>query len=135
MVSSLVSSLVMPTICKPWSPYYFCKSTSHGISILQGPHHVAQKFTTTALPRSEESVTVLPSGTLFKENPGATEPTAGSVPEGAAEPLTFCFAGSPVAFGLLARLPTSSKPVITTTTHRTTTTLRFKTISSQSKTV
>src|SRR3954463_12088139 len=135
MVSSLESSLVMPTICKPRSPYFFCRSTSHGISILQGPHHVAQKFTTTALPRREESDTVLPSGTLFKEKSGATEPIAGSAPEGVAEPLTFCFAGSPVSFGLDARLPTSSNPVITTTTQRTTTTLRFKTISSQSKAV
>src|SRR5579864_8661630 len=112
MVSSLESSLVMPTICRPWSPYFFCKSTSQGISILQGPHQVAQKFTTTALPRSEESVTVLPSGTLFKENSGAREPIAGSVPEGSCEPLTFCFVGSTEALGLLAFLPTSSNAVI-----------------------
>jgi hypothetical protein len=79
---------------------------------------VAQKFTTTALPRSEERVTVLPSGTLFKENSGATEPIA-----------------APEALGLLARLPTKSNPAIATTTHKTKTTLRFKTISSQSKAV
>src|SRR5436309_13226053 len=100
--------MATPTICKPCSPYFFCKSTSHGISILQGPHQVAQKFTTTALPRREESDTVLPSGTLFKENSGAMEPIAGSVPEGAAEPLTFCLLGSAEAGGLLARLPRRS---------------------------
>src|ERR1051326_4085743 len=126
---------MITTICRHGSPYFFCRSTSQGISILHGPHHVAQKFTTTALPRSEESVTVLPSGTLFKENSGATEPIAGSEPDGDEEPLTFCLLGSAEALGLLARLPTKSNPVITTTTHRTKTTLRFKTISSQSKAV
>src|SRR5579864_1733539 len=135
MVSSLESSLVMPTICRPWSPYFFCKSTSHGISILHGPHHVAQKFTTTALPRSEESVTVLPSGTLFKENSGARDPIAGSAPEGSCEPLMFCFAGSTATLGLDAFLPNRSSAVIAITTQRTTTTLRFKTISSQGKAV
>src|SRR5438445_11485370 len=112
MVFAFKSSLFMPTICKPCAPYLFCKSTSHGISILHGPHQVAQKFTTTALPRREESETVLPSGTLFKENSGAREPMAGSVPEGEAEPLTFCFVGSEEAGGLLARLPSRSNPVI-----------------------
>src|SRR6476469_2040457 len=125
----------MPTICKPWSPYFFCRSTSHGISILHGPHQVAQKFTTTALPRSEESVTVLPSGTLFKENSGAREPIAGSVPEGCCDPLTVCFVGSTATLVLDAFLPNNSSAVIATTTHSTTTTLRFKTISSQGKAV
>src|SRR6185312_5760455 len=102
------SSMETPRISKPCAAYFLCRSTSHGISILQGPHHVAQKFTSTALPRSEESVTVLPSGTLFKEKSGATEPIAGSEPDGVAEPLTSCFVGSAEAFGLVARLPTKS---------------------------
>src|SRR6185437_16276892 len=129
------SSMETPRISKPWAAYFLCRSTSHGISILHGPHQVAQKFTITALPRREESETVLPSGTLFKENSGAREPMAGSAPEGAGYPLTFCFVGSRVSLGLDARLPTRSNPVITTTTHKTTMTFRFKTISSQRKAV
>ena len=37
-------SVEMPRISKPWEAYWFCSSTSQGVSILQGPHQVAQKL-------------------------------------------------------------------------------------------
>src|SRR6185437_11861002 len=70
--------MATPTICSPCGPYFFCRSTNDGISILQGSHHVAQKFTNTALPRSDDSFTSLPSGRLFSAKSGATEPLCGS---------------------------------------------------------
>src|SRR5262249_49904586 len=44
---------------------------NHGISILQGPHHVAQKFSRTTLPLKSESFTFLPV-TSFSSKSGAT---------------------------------------------------------------
>src|SRR3954468_5921001 len=55
-----VSSVEMPTTCSPSLPYLFWNSTNHGISILQGPHHVAQKSSSTTLPFSEARLTSLP---------------------------------------------------------------------------
>src|SRR5882757_6216519 len=128
--------MATPTICSPCGPYFFCRSTSHGISILQGPHQVAQKFSSTALPRNEASGVALPSGMLFNSKTGATDPFLGSpapcAGSGVPCPLTATLA---VLGGLLVRLPTNSKPVMATTTHRTTTTFRFNSISSQRKTV
>ena len=40
----------MPRISKPWPAYLLRSSTSQGVSILQGPHQVAQKLMRTALP-------------------------------------------------------------------------------------
>ena len=56
-----VSSTETPTTCSPALPYFFWNSTNHGISILQGPHHVAQKSSRTTLPLSDASFTSLPS--------------------------------------------------------------------------
>src|SRR5207302_6746449 len=56
---SSVSSTDTPTTCRPFLPYLFWNSTNHGISILQGPHHVAQKSSRITLPASEESFTSL----------------------------------------------------------------------------
>src|SRR5271157_3846724 len=50
----------IPTIWSPSGPYLFCKSMNHGISTLQGGHHVAQKLRTTALPRKSAKRMVLP---------------------------------------------------------------------------
>src|ERR1700680_3917849 len=61
MSSLLESSIATPTICRPWAPYCFCNSMNHGISILQGLHHVAQKFSRTALPRRSDRRMLLPS--------------------------------------------------------------------------
>src|ERR1700761_2087894 len=112
--------MATPTICRPCGPYFFCRSTSHGISILQGPHQVAQKFSKTALPRKEAIGTTLPSGILFSSNVGATEPLVGSlVPWAGADEFCPLSATLTLAGDLLAFLPTSKSPVITTTTHRT----------------
>src|SRR6185295_8460515 len=59
-----VSSTETPTTCSPALPYLFWNSTNHGISILQGPHHVAQKSRSTTLPLSDASFTSLPSTSL-----------------------------------------------------------------------
>src|SRR5712671_4635850 len=65
--------MATPTIWNPCGPYSFCNSTNHGISILQGPHQVAQKLRSTALPRKSESFTVLPSRDCSSKS-GATCP-------------------------------------------------------------
>src|SRR4051812_8859033 len=59
-----VSSTETPTTCSPALPYLFWNSMNHGISILQGPHHVAQKSSSTTLPLSDASFTSLPSTSL-----------------------------------------------------------------------
>src|ERR1700674_5461868 len=61
MSSLLESSIATPTICSPWAPYCFCNSMNQGISILHGLHHVAQKFSRTALPRKSDRRMLLPS--------------------------------------------------------------------------
>src|SRR5712671_2749102 len=133
---SLASSMATPTICSPCGPYFFCRSTSHGISILHGPHQVAQKFSNTALPRNEASGVALPSGMLFNSKTGATDPFGGSPAPCAGSGVPWPLAATLAALGgLLVRLPTRSNPVIATTTQRMTTTFRFKTVSSQSKAV
>ena len=43
-------------------------------SALQGPHHVAQKFRMTALPRKSDSLTWVPSGVVSSKS-GAISPT------------------------------------------------------------
>src|SRR5690349_15046492 len=106
--------MATPTICRPCGPYFFCRSTSHGISILHGPHQVAQKFSRTALPRNLASVVALPSGMLFSSKAGATDPLAGSPALGGGGPCATPFALAESG-GLLARLPTNSSPVIATT--------------------
>src|SRR5258707_8058781 len=70
---SLSSSMETPTTCNPCATYWFCKSTIQGVSILQGAHHVAQKFTRTALPRKSESFRVFPSK-VFSAKFGAGAP-------------------------------------------------------------
>src|SRR5260370_38250534 len=42
--------MATPNTVNPRAPYLFCSSISQGISILHGPHQVAQKFTKTTLP-------------------------------------------------------------------------------------
>src|SRR5271154_1774618 len=44
-----------PSTAKPWFLYVFSNSMNQGISILQGPHHVAQKLSNTTLPLKSES--------------------------------------------------------------------------------
>src|SRR5579885_2586892 len=77
-------SIATPTICRPCEPYCCCISTSQGVSILQGPHQVAQKFSNTALPRRSESFMFPPSSfSSVKSGAGVDLPRT----EGASGPL------------------------------------------------
>src|ERR1051326_5001087 len=98
-----VSSMAMPRISSPCDEYFLCKFSSHGISVLQGSHQVAQKLTSTAFPRNAESWIDLPSGTLRNVKSGAMEPVGGSPEEGAGEPVPA------VSGGFEARLDRKSK--------------------------
>src|SRR5271165_6926700 len=44
-------SVSTPSTSNPCAAYLLRNSMSHGVSTLQGPHHVAQKLMSTALPR------------------------------------------------------------------------------------
>src|SRR5205085_22642 len=59
-----------PTTANSRSLYVFWNSMNQGISILQGPHHVAQKFTRTTFPLRSESLSVAPVASL-REKSGA----------------------------------------------------------------
>src|SRR5438874_8218456 len=48
-----------PTTWRPAFPYLFWNSMNQGISILHGPHHVAQKSSRTTLPLNDDSFTSL----------------------------------------------------------------------------
>src|SRR6266851_4900065 len=58
------SSIATPRTVNPCGSYFSCKSISHGISILHGPHHVAQKFTRTTLRLNWPSDLSRPSRSL-----------------------------------------------------------------------
>src|SRR5215831_10167837 len=48
-----------PMTCRPSLPYLFWNSMNQGISILQGPHHVAQKSRRITFPLNDDSLTSL----------------------------------------------------------------------------
>src|SRR6267143_7014567 len=50
-----------PTTDRPFDSRSRCRALNSGISARQGRHHVAQKFSSTTRPRSEESRTGFPS--------------------------------------------------------------------------
>src|SRR6478672_10019417 len=56
---SSVSSIDIPITCRPFLAYLFWNSINQGISILQGPHHVAQKSRRMTLPLNADSFTSL----------------------------------------------------------------------------
>src|SRR6478736_5975232 len=60
MASQPSSSSETPSVAKPRLCSAFSNSMNQGISILQGAHQVAQKFSRTTLPRKSESLTGLP---------------------------------------------------------------------------
>src|SRR5579862_3797572 len=64
------SSMAVPMIAKPLSLYWRSKLMNQGISILQGPHQVAQKSTKTTLPRKSDKRTTLPLAS-FNSKSGA----------------------------------------------------------------
>src|SRR5688572_2939026 len=53
--------MAIPMNWSPRAPYWLWSFTKSGISSLHGPHHVAQKFTTTTLPRQSPIVCGRPS--------------------------------------------------------------------------
>src|SRR5260370_11595482 len=115
------SSSATQIICSPSGPYFFCNSTSHGSSILQGSHHVAQKFTITPLPFKEESCMVLPfSPRTFKVKSGAMSPFLGARMD------VVCWLAWVESWSCRpSNLPLNSKTVMATTTHRTKSNLLF----------
>src|SRR5882724_4217355 len=66
-VTSPPTSTDAPTTTNPCGAYFFCSATKPGISVRQGPHHVAQKSRTTTLPLKSEERTVLPSRSLSSQ--------------------------------------------------------------------
>src|SRR5580692_9803180 len=64
-----------PSTAKPRFLYVFSNSMNQGISILQGPHHVAQKLSTTTLPLKSESRRATPFASLrMKSGAGFRSP-------------------------------------------------------------
>ena len=61
------SSIDTPTTANPCPLCWRSNSTNQGISIRQGSHQVAQKFSNTTLPRKSESCTILPSASLSEK--------------------------------------------------------------------
>src|ERR1700690_1503484 len=61
------SSIDTPTTANPCPLCWRSNSTNQGISMRQGSHHVAQKFSNTTLPRKSESCTSLPSASLSEK--------------------------------------------------------------------
>src|SRR5476651_1784690 len=121
--------MATPRISKPSLRYFSCKSTSHGISILQGSHHVAQKLTITALPLMEESETSLPSSVLSVKS-GATVPLAGPSSCGLS---TDAITDDPPLPPLVYDLPTNNATVMTTMMTRIKSKLRFMIVASERK--
>src|ERR1043166_7113327 len=66
----------MTTSPTPSSLYLVLSSTRAGISARQGPHHVAQKFTTMGLPLNDASFTSTPFMSLSVKSSGAALPAA-----------------------------------------------------------
>src|SRR6185437_3778881 len=80
-----------PMTTRPRSLNAVSNSSNHGISILQGPHQVAQKSSKTTFPLKSERRTVAPF-TSFKAKSGAglrslSVFNAGAVPDAASTPL------------------------------------------------
>src|SRR5579862_1660362 len=118
------SSFPIPITCNS-APYFDCSATRLGISTLQGPHQVAQKFTTVTLPREAETETGLPSTPgSWKSGAGCGSLTnwiVGASADGAAAAATPCVpkvTAEPLADGRTAKKATA--PIATATTAETT---------------
>src|SRR5262249_20454758 len=53
-------AIATPTTLTPLSAYFRCNSLNCGTSVMQGPHHVAQKSTTSMLPLRDPESKLLP---------------------------------------------------------------------------
>src|SRR5713101_2529790 len=76
----------MPRIVKPLSAYFCWNSISQGISTLQGPHQVAQKFTSTTLPLYCSRLTSAPLRSFNVKLGAAGFPLVSVLAPGAAPP-------------------------------------------------
>src|ERR1700677_5093974 len=74
-------SVETPRISNPCAAYWSRNSTSQGVSILHGAHHVAQKFTSTALPLKLSRDTFLPLKSSSAQG-GAALPLSGETSSG-----------------------------------------------------
>src|ERR1700733_8863492 len=74
-----LSSSEAPIKTTPFGVHSFSTSTNIGISALHGPHHVAQKFSTTIFPRRSLSFTLLPCISLSDNAAGFSPPAATAV--------------------------------------------------------
>src|SRR6267154_1053213 len=84
---------VSPTIVSPFSPYLLWSFTRSGISMRQGPHHVAQKSRITTLPLRSDSRTFLPERSVSSKS-GAVDPIAPAL--AGMEPAPWPFAAPAV---------------------------------------
>src|SRR3954468_20127848 len=93
--SELTSSTSTPTIVPFECVRRFCQRASTGASPLHGGHHDAQKFSTTTLPRYEESFTSPPPSSFGSDTSGA----AGRFPAASCESIDWLvpFLGGPSA--------------------------------------
>src|ERR1035441_10284423 len=71
-----MSAADTPRISNPCAAYWLRNSISQGVSILHGPHHVAQKLISSALPLYPARETFLPFKSS-KANAGAILPSSG----------------------------------------------------------
>src|SRR3954468_981854 len=102
-------SIDTPTTVNPSFPYFLTRSMYPGISILHGPHQVAQKSTTTTLPLNCSELTTLPF-TSSNSHDGAG-PIFGSIMGAAA---TFGFGGASGFFGEHDARPEMSRAAMAT---------------------
>src|SRR5207253_6810193 len=111
------SSTAIPTNCKPLGPNSRCARTNSGISSRQGAHQVAQKLTTTTLPRHWESDCSWPemSGSDSEKSAfasrGARSQTASATP-----PASARTAAAPIQIHCLAALTDGLGPRVNTHT-------------------
>src|SRR6267378_3532932 len=89
------SSLVSPIISTPRERNSLCSFTSSGISRRHGPHQVAQKLTTTTLPKKSASLNDAP----FASFSGASATSGGKSVHAGGASVT---AGADVDAGALA---------------------------------
>src|SRR5450755_3979916 len=77
----------MPMTCSPASPYWRCQREKTGISSIQGPHQVAQKFSSTIRPlnwssrsgRPNRSVRVKSGAMVFSRPAGSAAASAAKI--------------------------------------------------------
>src|SRR3954468_21086668 len=113
-----VSSVETPTTWSPSLPHLFWKSMNHGISILQGPHHGAQKSSSTTLPFSDASLTSLPSTSFSAKLRFAGLASAAQALVAGAAGLDAAIGSKCVSDDTFSVSPASARHPTVATTHR-----------------